>query len=348
MKNTSNIRGITMRYFAHFSLILVFSLLFLTPKITQSQTCRTIFSSTNGYQVIVDLSFGDIVLSDPGGDCTNGYQYSVEIDYDINFTGSNIPNNLYTLQGNIYCDGTEIFFDLPNGGGSGTTISSHAYRNNNDCNSATPISLGCAITSTMVTAQGPSLNWETKNCSGTLPLVWENFSVKYNNHYAKTEVNWATFSEINCDKFEIQRSKDNINWDMIAEVSAKGKANTTATYSQLLPIEANQYVFYRIKQIDKDGNFSYSNTLLMDNTIHIDTQEIQVFPNPAQQYTTVALKDINADDVRLYSSTGKNLTSAIHFSSSSNHQLTLDLSTIPSGLYYLSIKNTNKKLVVQH
>ncbi|GAA5220915.1 T9SS type A sorting domain-containing protein [Membranihabitans marinus] len=350
MKNTFNPKVNAMHYFSIFSLNMVFILLLFTPKITQSQTCRSVFTSSNGYQVIVDLTFGDIVLSDPGAPCTNGYNYKVEIDYDITFTGVNIPSNLYTLQGKINCNGTEIFFDLPNSGGSGTTLSSQDYRNNNDCSTATPISLGCAIMSTKVTAQGPSLNWETKSCtaSGSLPLVWENFSVKYNNQYSKNEVNWSTFSEINCDKFEIERSTDNVHWEVIAETSAKGEANTTTSYSQMLPKEASKYVFYRIKQIDVDGSFTFSNTVLVDNSSHIDTNELNVYPNPAQQYTTVSLKNIQADKVRIYSSTGKNLTSAINFSLGSTNQLIMDLSAIPSGLYYLSIDNVNKKLLVQH
>ncbi len=98
-------------------------------------------SSADGYEVIIDINA--ISVNPSTLSCTWGYNFTIDLDYDISFSGSNIPANLWTLQGTVGCDSGTHFFNLPNNGGNGTVTSANAWNPNSDCATATIESLGC-------------------------------------------------------------------------------------------------------------------------------------------------------------------------------------------------------------
>ncbi|MFZ6050790.1 HYR domain-containing protein, partial [Halocola ammonii] len=98
-------------------------------------------SSSDGYDV--DIKVMPIAINPVGSTCAFGYSYTVTLAYQIDFSGSNIPASLYTLQGNINCDGSNIFFNLPNSGGSGVFTTSQAYTSQTNCATVTPADLAC-------------------------------------------------------------------------------------------------------------------------------------------------------------------------------------------------------------
>jgi hypothetical protein len=75
-------------------------LAFLTTQfIAFSQvTFETSIASTDGYTVDIEVQQLNIVTPPS---CPNGYNYNIELGYDVVFNGSNIPANLWTLQGSI-------------------------------------------------------------------------------------------------------------------------------------------------------------------------------------------------------------------------------------------------------
>ena len=120
---------------------------------------QTTVPSTDGYEVNIEVQLLSI---DAPSTCPNGYNYNVELGYDISFTGNNAPSNLWTFQGNIIdCgDASTIFFDLPNAGGNGTsTTTSNPWRSQSDCGSASLSSLGCEEIE--ITINGPGITSQT-------------------------------------------------------------------------------------------------------------------------------------------------------------------------------------------
>ncbi|MEM9024232.1 MAG: hypothetical protein AAGB22_10845, partial [Bacteroidota bacterium] len=110
-------------------------------------------ASSDGYTVNMSFTVASIVPS--SNSCPFGYNYNVAVDYAVSFSGTNIPASLYTLQGTVTCGGTQHFFNLPNGGGTGTVTSvSNPYRNASDCNTATPASLGCTDVDIQISGSG--------------------------------------------------------------------------------------------------------------------------------------------------------------------------------------------------
>ncbi|MCH2198140.1 MAG: FG-GAP-like repeat-containing protein, partial [Flavobacteriales bacterium] len=115
-------------------------------------TAPLVVSSANGYDVIIDVNA--VSINTATASCPWGYSYTVELDYDVSFTGVNIPSNLYTLQGTIGCDPANHFFNLPNSGGSGSVTSANSYNSDSDCATATPESLGCNTITIQISGPG--------------------------------------------------------------------------------------------------------------------------------------------------------------------------------------------------
>lgn len=112
--------------------------------------------STNGYTVTVVLEPTEVNVP---GSCTSGYNWTVDLDYTITFSGSNVPSSLWTLQGNLICDGdNDNFFNLPNGGGTGEATTSNSWRSATDCGS---ITVGSLCEQIQLTIQGPGISSQT-------------------------------------------------------------------------------------------------------------------------------------------------------------------------------------------
>ncbi|MBX2817369.1 MAG: T9SS type A sorting domain-containing protein [Saprospiraceae bacterium] len=109
--------------------------------------------SEDGYSVQVSLIPTDVITPE---DCEFGYNWNVEIAYNIRFLGDNPPANLWTLQGFLYCDGDSSFFNLPLTEDMGDTITvGNLYRAQNDCDVVTLDSLHCD--SIVLQIQGPGI-----------------------------------------------------------------------------------------------------------------------------------------------------------------------------------------------
>lgn len=109
-----------------------------------------------------------------------------------------------------------------------------------------------------------------------LPLTWLTFQCKSQNN-GNVMLNWSTAMESNTDRFFIERSIGEEEFTPIGELPAAGFSATTSQYyfADTLAVAGNTY--YRIKQIDRDGKFSYSEVCKADIAPKI---ALGLFPNP--------------------------------------------------------------------
>ena len=84
-----------------------------------------------------------------------------------------------------------------------------------------------------------------------LPLHWISWNAVISGNH--TYLKWETEKTINNDHFEIQRSADGINFSIIGTVAAGNDVNT---FTDASPVTGNN--FYHIRQVDKDGKYSWS------------------------------------------------------------------------------------------
>jgi hypothetical protein len=108
--------------------------------------------SSNDYSV--NIKVWPISVNPDRDPCVSGYSYTVILGYDISFSGSNIPSNLWTLQGTLGCNNSS--FDLPNTGGIGTVETALTWRGTPDCATITPEILGCTDVSIIINGNGIS------------------------------------------------------------------------------------------------------------------------------------------------------------------------------------------------
>ncbi|AMS25804.1 hypothetical protein AEM51_01065 [Bacteroidetes bacterium UKL13-3] len=105
-------------------------------------------------------------------------------------------------------------------------------------------------------------------------------------------VSWTTASEQNNKGFEVERSVDGRTFEFAGFVEGAGNSNQTLNYS-LLDNEAfaktnANILYYRLKQVDVDGNESYSNIVMVSSNTE-NTNGLSVYPNPFTTDYTVSL-----------------------------------------------------------
>ena len=159
---------------------------------------------------------------------------------------------------------------------------------------------------------------------------------------------WKTESEDKFDYFQVQRSKDGQEFQVIGEEKGMGTSTTPASYSYLdtNPFSKN---YYRLKVIDLDGTSSFTKVILV-NSMELKTS-LTVYPNPiTNRKFTVDFNDGDASkaQILLVDLLGKSaLTMEIE---GSRQEVELPASIGP-GIYFLSIsKGMNQhtvKIIIQ-
>lgn len=132
-------------------------------------------------------------------------------------------------------------------------------------------------------------------CLTPLPVGLKNFNVQLNGN--EVDVYWETESELNSDRFEIERSENGDHFVTIGSTPAKGNSAQTQFYHypDFHPLKGISY--YRLKAVDLNGSKRYSPTMSVKSAL----REIQVIPNPnngnfqvagLQGSTTLSLTDM--------------------------------------------------------
>jgi len=169
-----------------------------------------------------------------------------------------------------------------------------------------------------------------------LPINWKAFQAKKVN---TTDVLllWETTNERNNSNFIIERSFDNMLFEEIGVVKAKGNSSSINTYEF---IDKNIFVkdfyhnYYRIKQIDANGKSEYSRIIAVANELE---KSVSIHPNPANDLIHISLNSEIQGDVLItvYNSIGKLCLSM----NSNEKEMTLKLSSLNAGIYRLVLIN---------
>ncbi|MCI5057669.1 MAG: T9SS type A sorting domain-containing protein [Flavobacteriales bacterium] len=121
--------------------------------------------------------------------------------------------------------------------------------------------------------------------SGALPVELTSFSAEEEND-AKVHLHWTTNSEINNSHFVIERSQTNDGFEPIGQLQGSGNSNVPKDYYFVDEDPFLGESFYRLKQVDFDGNFEYSKVIAVttehDNSaFDANKHHFVVFPNPS-------------------------------------------------------------------
>lgn len=170
------------------------------------------------------------------------------------------------------------------------------------------------------------------------PIGLEYFNVKAGT--TNVNLNWETSWESDFEGFEIERSEDGESFSPIGTLKGNGNA-AGYSFNDNNPLAGENY--YRLKQLDKEGNVIYSRTeyVLFD----LSTLKFSVFPNPAIDKIAVSLPNRNTSvKLVIYDLAGREIKSRQFNKQDSIEE---NVGNLSSGIYILKIfSNTNEALGV--
>lgn len=176
--------------------------------------------------------------------------------------------------------------------------------------------------------------------SGTLPVELLTFEAIRRGDHAYVE--WSTASEENTDKFIIERSADARVFESIGAVTAAGNSRTSRSYSfpdPTAPVTGTSTIFYRLKIIDFDGSFTYSNI----EEIQWDANAgafLQVYPNPGHGNVQISFLSSESKNLNLvaYDMQGREIWQQTCEPIPGKQLISLDVSNWPNGMYLFLLK----------
>ncbi len=141
---------------------------------------------------------------------------------------------------------------------------------------------------------------------------------------------WRTATETNNSGFEVQRSKDGIQWERISWQAGQGNTLTphSYTYTDENPLFGTSY--YRFKQVDFNGDFTYSNIV----TLQYTRPGVTIFPNP-----NTGIFNIQSTTQGMYKIL--NTSGQVIQTGDLNNNISIDISNHPQGIYFVSVQINN-------
>jgi Secretion system C-terminal sorting domain len=187
--------------------------------------------------------------------------------------------------------------------------------------------LGCAGSPIMTLANYSSLV--------VLPIELTTFTAKPNN--STVNLAWQTASEKGNSHFDIERSANGKDWAKIGIVKGSGTTQQKVDYRFTDEGPLSILNYYRLKQVDLDGQFNYSPVV----TAVVGKGKLKgIFPNPTTDKVTLVGNDLTNDDVvTIFDLNGRNVKTQKVSGSQ------IDVSDLAKGFYILSISDINGQSV---
>lgn len=190
-------------------------------------------------------------------------------------------------------------------------------------NTITGNATGCATLAEIQTA-----------CQNPLPVELVFFRSFVQNETIK--LSWQTSSELNNLGFEVHKSQDGKNWSNISWVN--GKATNTGVNDYQI-IDQNPFSglnYYRLKQVDFDGHFEYSD--IVSTEYQRDNIPISIFPNPSNNYLIINDLGEDANSIIIFDSLGKKV---MQTEIRDNSTITFDIGHLTMGTYFIQISSNH-------
>lgn len=183
------------------------------------------------------------------------------------------------------------------------------------------------------------------NFSASLPVTLTDFNAAAQGK--QVLLKWATANEFNSDYFEIERSTDQQHFTSINRVKGSGTSAVVRNYQSIDTFPAIGLNYYRLKQVDFDGKYTYSKVV----TVRFSTstsKELSIYPNPVANYVkinfsarttklTAKLVDVNGRIVLVMKGDINHI----------NQQLNSRLPKIVPGMYVLQLYDAKESSMVK-
>lgn len=197
-------------------------------------------------------------------------------------------------------------------------------------------------TSTEITPLGQYTSYISFSINGLcdiVPVELTSFSANVDNNLVT--LNWSTATELNNSGFEIERKSQNTEWNRIGFVAGSGTTTESRSYSFVdnsLPVGSFSY---RLKQIDYDGTFEYSNTVEVVTSIPVQYSLDQNYPNPFNPSTKIrfTIPEASAVSLKVFNAIGEEVANLVNeVYESGTNEIVFNASNLTSGIYFVRME----------
>lgn len=181
---------------------------------------------------------------------------------------------------------------------------------------------------------------KVNNVGIILPLSLTKFTAQLQNNSGL--LLWQTNNEVNTQNFVVESSKDGVSFSALGLVDANNTRGIN-NYSFIDNKITSGNNYYRLKMVDIDGKFVYSNVLIIK--LNASTISINVYPNPAKQFVHLSFVSSVTSKciINITNMQGKVITQLTKNIETGINKLILDVHNYATGIYYLSLTNENKE-----
>ena len=239
------------------------------------------------------------------------------------------------------------------------------------CNSGVILNAGGSLTASATGGSGNAnfleicsvVVWQKADGPQSGPLIFgtplpiELVSFEANLNEDKVDIKWVTATEINNDYFTVERSDDAKTWEEVIVTAGAGNSNQVLEYFEVDYEPLTDISYYRLKQTDYNGQFSYSNIVPVKYVIDMPGDgTISLYPSPASVGETVHIEFKNIFEsellVVLRDVQGKEFYSKVVIDIEDGKLIGVPIeSNIPAGVYLITATSENQmysqKLIIK-
>jgi uncharacterized repeat protein (TIGR01451 family) len=184
---------------------------------------------------------------------------------------------------------------------------------------------------------------------GPLPVTLKNFLASLiSNNLVK--LNWATTMEINCKKYEVERSVDGKIFTLVSTLAGNGNSSTEKNYTANDDVTSitSSIVYYRLKQTDADGKSSISKVISV--RLQKVTSSFTVSPNPFSSFVNISIdwSKTESTTLKVFSMSGKEMVAKnVQMNKGTNYVAISELNTLPAGSYIIKFNTAEGSIYKQ-
>jgi hypothetical protein len=172
-----------------------------------------------------------------------------------------------------------------------------------------------------------------------VPVELTSFTVTSNGK--EVILKWSTVTELNNQGFEIQRSTEGIEFFTVGFVNGHGTTTEQQNYSYADRDLDNGKYFYRLKQVDYNGSYEYSDVVEIDFRTFNSYLLEQCYPNPFNPTTTIGfgIQDKSNVKITILNAIGEEVAVVLNEEREPGfHQVEFNAANLPSGVYFYQLK----------
>jgi hypothetical protein len=175
-----------------------------------------------------------------------------------------------------------------------------------------------------------------------LPIELIDFTAKLNGK--KVDITWSTETEINNDYYVVEKSIDGIHFETLSKVDAAGNSVSVRDYINIDPNPFEGLSYYRLKQVDFNGSFTYSTIVYIN--YNVVNNIISIFPNPTDGKLTLNIIGLENKEIliTITDMTGKECYREVIIKDENNQLIALDLKhQLAAGSYIIQVNSENTR-----